>query len=97
MTEKLLPTTKLLVFSNSDGSYIGWNTLANVLPSWKAAGKSDDEIKDMVQTLRERGWVASHETRGSSVVVERYLDWDLRHMVREGDLSFEAVALLLKP
>lgn len=97
MTNRLLPTSKLLMFSELDGSYTGWNTLANMLMIWRGYGKSDDEIKDMVQTLRERGWIASHESRGSSVAVESFLDWDIRHMVREGDLSFEAVALLLKP
>lgn len=97
MQDKLLPSTKLFLFSDHDGSYIGWNTLANTLMQWRNAGKSDDEIKEMVQTLRERGWIASHEARGPSAAVESYLDWDIRHMVREGDLSFEATALLLKP
>lgn len=93
---KLLPSSHLLVFSDHDGSYIGWNTLANIIASWRARGKSDDEIKDMVHTLNVRGWVGSHETLGTSVIVEKYIPWDLRGMVREGDVKFEAVALLLK-
>lgn len=92
---KTSANTKAYIF-NDNGEYIGWNTMANLVGMWCAQGKSSEDIKELVETVEARGWLGHHQTNTGSMVIVKALDWDIRGKVREGLLSFEAVALMIK-